>query len=333
LLEAQLMMAIASTASPDVARRLRVLVVDDDEDTRRAMGRLVAQLGHDVAFAADGEDALAYHRVHPADVILADWSMPRMGGPELCRRIRESNGDDHYTYLVLVTAHDQKRRVVEGLRAGADEYLVKPLDIDVLDANLVAAERLTTAMQRRVDGVESLRRDSERFFHAARTDALTTVGNRLLLDEDIAVLHSRAVRYPQRYTLALADVDFFKKYNDRYGHLAGDEALRVVAHTMRETLRSTDAVYRYGGEEFVAILPEQSAPESAIAMERVRAALAAKAIPHADGVAGLLTISVGVAELSPSNDLDSEAWLQRADAALYRAKAEGRDRVSIASPS
>lgn len=146
-------------------------------------------------------------------------------------------------------------------------------------------------------------------------------------DEDLDVLWSRAKRYGQRYSVAICDIDHFKKYNDRYGHLAGDQVLRSIAQTIRRALRQGDVLYRYGGEEFVAVLPEQPVVEAASAMNRVRDAIERLGIAGAEQ--GVVTISVGVAELDATIDANLEAWLRRADAALYRAKANGRNRVEL----
>jgi diguanylate cyclase (GGDEF)-like protein len=177
-----------------------------------------------------------------------------------------------------------------------------------------------------------LRREGQTSYHAARIDPLTEIPNRLRLREDLEAVHSNAKRYGLRYCAALCDVDDFKRYNDRYGHPAGDHALRTIASTLRKHLRPGDTVYRYGGEEFLIILPEQSLNEAVGALDRVRAEVERLGIPTFDEPTGggapaprLLTISIGVAELEDAAHVDD--WIQRADAALYRAKARGKNCV------
>jgi diguanylate cyclase (GGDEF)-like protein len=255
--------------------------------------------------------------------------MPGMTGPALCRRARSREDDAPYTYFILVTGHHDRAHLMEGMAAGADDFQKKPVDLDELEARLVSAARVV-GLHRRLDAqTRELRSDSARLVVAARTDALTGLGNRLRMNEDLATARSRAARYGHRYSIAICDVDRFKDYNDAYGHLAGDDVLRQVARQLRQQLRTGDSVYRYGGEEFVVLLPEQDAREATDALERIRAAIEGTEIV---APAGVLTLSAGVAELDLRTDDSVERWLGRADAALYAAKTSGRNRVCT-SPS
>jgi two-component system chemotaxis response regulator CheY len=327
--------APASGPATGASAPLRVLVVDDDAATRLVLASAVEVAGHTVATAGDGEEAWRVWNASHFDIILADGRMPRLDGYELCRRIREreSESESAYTYFVFVSALDDREHRLQGARAGADDYLTKPVDLDALDAQLVAAARVTALHRRLAETARVLRTDSERSFRAARTDALTALGNRRKLDEDLERAEALARRYGHRFACALCDVDLFKKFNDRYGHLAGDEALRKVAEALASELRKGDEVYRFGGEEFLVLLPEQGVEEAAEAMDRVRAAVERLAIPHEDTTTGRLTLSVGVAELSFRAGEDREAGIARADAALYRAKAQGRNRVFSERPA
>jgi diguanylate cyclase (GGDEF)-like protein len=296
---------------------LRILVVDDDEIVRQALAQALRELGFDCASARNGFEALDLQRVKPFDIVLCDWLMPGMDGLELCRRIRRHD-KDAYTYFIFVTGLVDQAHVVEALRGGADEYITKPVNLEELRARLVPAVRITLANRLLRKQNATLRRGSERSFKAARVDPLTEVGNRLRLREDLEALLARASRYGHRYCLALCDIDWFKHYNDHFGHLAGDAALRRVAESIEHSVRRGDTVYRYGGEEFVVILPQQSLTQAAAVMDRVR-----------ERVERLgLTISIGIAELSEA-EASPDAWLERADKALYRAKANGRNRVEL----
>jgi diguanylate cyclase (GGDEF)-like protein len=304
--------------------RLSVLVVEDDEAMRELVAHMVTRLGHAVVTASDGLEAWETQQAKPADVILSDWSMPRMSGVELCRSVRAVTAS--YTYFVLMTARG-KAHFVEGMRAGADDYLQKPVDLDELEARLRSGGRVVAMQRALVARNLKLARDSDALFDVARVDALTQSGNRLRLREDLEELEGRAARYGHRYTAGLADIDLFKTYNDTNGHLAGDDALRRVASAMSGALRKGDSLYRYGGEEFLLILPEQGLAEAREVMERVRRRVEALAIRGAGAAGDPLTVSIGVAELQyPAT---SEDWLRRADSALYAAKRNGRNRVEV----
>jgi diguanylate cyclase (GGDEF)-like protein len=309
---------------------LDVLVADDDPATRSGLEKALALLGHRCRVASDGQEAWDLHRAQHADVILSDWCMPRMDGVELCRRVRAADAEAAYTYFILMTSRDDKDHYIRGMEAGADDYHGKPIDLDELAARLVSAGRVVALHRRLAETLLLLRRDSRRSFQVARIDALTGVANRLRMSEDLDVIWSQARRYGHGYSAALVDIDWFKRYNDERGHLAGDDVLRRVAHAVRHSLRQGDGLYRYGGEEFLVILPEQTLSEAVHAMDRVREAVEALAIDTpAEG--GVVTISVGIAELGP-DDETQDAWLHRADAALYGAKAGGRDRVCTDPP-
>jgi two-component system, cell cycle response regulator len=316
--------------SEAVEEPLNVLVVDDDAHVRGALARAVRDLGHVCSVAADGEDALETYRDQGADVIVSDWMMPGLTGPELCSRIRAEPGA--YVYFVLATGLDDRDHLRRGMRAGADDYLTKPVDLDQLAARLAVAARVVTANHKLGRENRRLRRDSERLFADSRIDALTGVGNRRRMDEDVHALGANADRYGRAISAALVDIDRFKRYNDHFGHPAGDELLRRVATTIAGELRAGDSVYRYGGEEFLVLLDAQPLSMARVVMERIRRAVEALAIPTYPS--GVITISAGVAERRP-NELPhqddgrfvDEDWVARADQAMYAAKHQGRNRV------
>jgi diguanylate cyclase (GGDEF)-like protein len=311
---------------------LNVLVVEDEDVSRRGLEQAVKLLGYQCRSAKDGLEAWQMHESDPADVILSDWKLPRMDGLELCRRLRDTEREGAYTYFIFLTSYGDKEHLLLGMQAGADDYHSKPVDIDELQARLVSAQRVIGLHRRLAEKTLSLRRDSQTSFAVARRDALTGIANRLRMDEDLTTLWSQAARYARPICLAICDIDRFKKYNDHFGHLAGDEVLRRIAQALRDGLRQADGVYRYGGEEFLAVLPEQGLAEAARAMDRVRKKVESFAIPTV-GKPGFVTISVGVAQLDVRRDDSLAEWLGRADAALYGAKNSGRNRVEPAPPS
>jgi diguanylate cyclase (GGDEF)-like protein len=301
---------------------MKVLVADDDPGSLMVARAAVERSGHDCLAAADGDEAWALYREHQPDVVVTDWMMPGMDGLALCRAIR-AREQDLYTYVVLLTSQGSRDDVLAGLEAGADDYVTKPLDPFVLHARLLVARRITTlhadlAHYRRV------------LSRQARTDPLTGLHNRLKLSEDLERLHLRSGRYGEQYSLAMCDVDNFKSYNDVYGHQAGDLALRAVAAALLGIVRKSDGVYRYGGEEFLLVLPQQSVSGAKALMERALEAVRDLAIVHAGDPSGQLRLSAGIASFSAGHRVDAETLVGEADAALYAAKAAGRNRVELA---
>jgi diguanylate cyclase (GGDEF)-like protein len=302
---------------------MRILVVDDEPLSRQVLQAAVEQLGHQWTAAQDGEAAWQYFNQDKPEVLITDLLMPEVDGLELCRRVRADTRTG-YTYIILVTVLGDRHDVVRGMEAGADDYLIKPVQLFDLQARLIAAQRVT-------DLHAQLDRHRAELAHLARHDPLTGLGNRRSLEEDLAVLHARSQRYGHRFAVAMCDIDRFKAYNDTHGHQAGDQALRAVAATIARELRGGDSVYRYGGEEFLLVLPEQTLDTARVAVERVRSAVERLAIPQpAAGPGGILTLSAGIAAFGPGEAPTAEELLQRADAALYRAKAAGRNQLALA---
>ena len=308
---------------------MRILIAEDDVAARLIIQAVVRSLGHECVVATDGEEAWRLFRTADVDAVISDRRMPGLDGVELCRLIRAAPRDS-YAYFIFLTVVDDKAAVAGGMAAGADDYLVKPLDADELRMRLAVADRVTTLHRQLARQSAELERLNRALFAQSRTDALTGLGSRLKLREDLEAIAARVRRYGHGYCVVMCDVDFFKAYNDGHGHLAGDEVLRTVAQTVRATCRGGDHAYRYGGEEFLILLPEQSLDGGFTAAERHRLAIEALAIPHpANPCGGVVTISAGVASLATADAAPIDAWLAAADAALYRAKQSGRNRVAV----
>ena len=243
--------------------------------------------------------------------MITDLSMPGLDGSGLVSRIR-STPDAPYAYVLVLTAESDEGQARAAMEAGADDLVIKPLDPAELERKLIAAQRVT---------------DLHRRMHTdARQDTLTGIGNRLRLAEDLDALCGRVTRYGHAYCVALLDVDRFKALNDSAGHRAGDDVLRKLAAALAATIRRGDTLYRYGGEEFLVLLPEQSLDGAQLAGERLRAAVEDLGIEHPAG--GTVTASVGVAGLG-SPACSPEELFELADRALYRAKEAGRNRVEV----
>ncbi|QIN77574.1 diguanylate cyclase [Rubrobacter marinus] len=310
---------------------MRVLIAEDDAVSRAILKRAVEKLGHECTAANDGLAAWEAYLANPeVDVIISDWMMPGLDGPALCEKVRGYDGKrDGYPFFIFLTALGDKAHLLEGMQAGADDYLSKPLDREELGARLLAATRVTSLHRQLNSQKRELERLNFELFKQARRDPLTKLGNRLRLREDLETLRARVERYGHSYSALLCDVDYFKLYNDTYGHLKGDDVLRRVAEVVLETFRTGDSSYRYGGEEFLAILPEQTLGSAAVAAERLRSAVEGLAIPHEGSPLGVVTVSCGLAELASGAQKTIDDLLKEADTALYEAKDKGKNNVAV----
>jgi two-component system chemotaxis response regulator CheY len=310
---------------------MRILIADDDSTSRLLLKAMASKLGHTCLVAKDGSSAWDMLSSESVDVLLTDWVMPGIDGPELCRRVRhELSGG--YVYVVLITGLGQPERVLEGMSAGADDYLIKPVEPFAVQTRLVAAERVT-ALHRQVAHFRTkLEQANLELLGQSLTDALTGLGNRRRMEEDLGRTHARALRASRPYSVALFDIDHFKLFNDHYGHLAGDEALRQVARCLDKLVRAGEGVYRYGGEEFLLLLPDCTVDDAAVAARRLCQAVADTAMAHTarPTAPAVVTLSGGVSCWAPGSSLMVPEVLNQADAALFRAKSAGRNCVQVA---
>jgi two-component system chemotaxis response regulator CheY len=307
---------------------VRVLVADDDATSRLMVTAMVAKSGHECVDAADGSSAWRRLVSGDIDVLLTDWMMPGMDGPELCRQVREELGD-HYVYIVLITGLGNPGQVLEGMGAGADDYLVKPVDPFSVQTRLVAAERVTGLHRQLRDVRRQLERANLELLGRSLTDPLTGLGNRRRLDEDLARVHADAARDGTSYSVVLFDIDHFKLFNDRYGHPAGDQTLRRVGQCLESETRRGQDSYRYGGEEFLVLLQRCDLDAATQVAERIGRAVAACSIPHTARPTPppVVTVSGGVACRRPDSGSSSSDLISQADHALFEAKSAGRNCV------
>jgi diguanylate cyclase (GGDEF)-like protein len=305
---------------------LTVLLVEGSPIVRQGLSRLIEGRGHTVIATADPDEAWARLRDHPADVVVADWSTPdRAAGALLARlRAREASDGAAYTGVILLAAPAGRAAVVAALEAGADACLLKPVDASSLSPALLAAARVVRLERRLRERDEVVRRQEETLREEVRRDALTRMGNRVRLDEDLRRFRGRAQRYGHRAVAVMVGIDQFRRYSDALGRAAGDEALRRVAKAVRSTLRDADGAYRFSGDQMLLILPEQDEDGGVICAERCRAAIGAMRLPHPrSDAAETVTLSAGVAELQGSGRDAIDDWLRRAEQALDAARASG----------
>lgn len=305
---------------------MKILVVEDDMVSAKIVVKRAELLGHGCDVVRDGDEA--WRRLsapHDLDVVISGWFQPGLTGKELCVRVRERS--DRYVPFIFVTAAGDRDHQLDGMHAGADDYLTKPLDLHELRLRLIAAERLV-ALHRRLEAqADELRRLNGKLYDQGRQDTLTGIPNRLRLEEDAAHLYDQAVKLGLGYSLAMIDVDQFKAYNDHFGHPRGDEALRSIAGAIVQSSRTGDQVYRYGGEEFVLVLQTDSRDAAVRIVDRVRKAVQRLGLVHPTAANGVVTISAGVATMNPNVPRPAHEVVQRADLALYQAKRAGRNRV------
>jgi two-component system cell cycle response regulator len=306
---------------------VRILIADDDVVSRKMLAALLMTWGYEVSIVSDGVQAwrLLQDAEAPRLAIL-DGMMPGLDGRQLCRMVRNRQTDT-YTYLLLVTAKSAREEIVGGLEAGADDYLIKPFEPLELKARLITGRRILGMQEQLLAAREALR-------HQALTDSLTGVWNRRAIMDILAQELERSRREGGPLAVVLADLDHFKRINDTCGHLGGDEVLREAARRMKTILRPYDLIGRYGGEEFLIVLPGCSRPNAVKCAERVRACLAAEPVRHQDQSIGM-TGSFGVVVFQPPAPGESQAvqpgelqrLLHAVDGVLYQAKRAGRNRV------
>ncbi len=307
---------------------MKILIAEDDLVSRLILQKTLENWGYEVRAAENGRQAWEILQREDLQLIIADWIMPVMDGITLCREIR-SSGIHGYVYFILLTGKDKKEDIVRGLDAGADDYLAKPFERDELKVRVRAGERIIKLEKELSEKNERLRQLNVSLRELAGIDPLMGIGNRRTFHTVIEKVHHRADRYSQGYSIIMCDIDNFKSYNDIYGHLAGDEVLKAVAGEIKKTIRASDEVFRYGGEEIVIVaVPEQDAEGTVAVAERIRKSVESLGIDHEGSGRGRVTISCGVAVFDKARgDGRWEAVLARADKALYDAKEAGRNRV------
>ncbi len=314
-------------SEPRGAEGLQVMVAEAEDSSRELLVRTLEEWGFSVVQAVDGLDAWQMFESEPVKLIIADWKMPNLDGIELCRKVR-SFGHAGYVYFILVSGSDTKEDLLRGLHEGADDYLIKPLEREELRARLRVGERLLTLERELNERTAKLIELNAELESLACIDPLMDIGNRRHFHDMMAKIHHRACRYEQGYGVVICDVDHFKRFNDTYGHLAGDEVLKKVARTMERTLRSSDEIFRYGGEEIVVVLPGQLMDSTLLVAERIRRSVESLGIEHGASSSGVFTLSCGVSVFDPETCKTGwEGVIDSADKALYRAKEQGRNRV------
>jgi two-component system chemotaxis response regulator CheY len=301
---------------------VRILIAEDDRPSRRLLTINLSEGGHTVIETEDGLQALDVLQRERPRMVITDWMMPHMTGLDLVTRIRALDGG--YTYTILLTALADKERVLQGLAAGADDYLTKPYMPEELLARVKIGERILQLEDHLGDAREQME-------YLAMHDSLTGLLNRRAIQQHVEAETVRATRTAAPMGVILMDLDLFKDVNDRFGHSVGDQALRNFSEIVQQMIRPYDWAGRWGGEEFLIVLPGVSEVDAVSVAERIRISVETAMLPLPDGSAMRFTVSMGVASASGTKGpIVPEKLVQAADEALYRAKSEGRNRVCLA---
>jgi two-component system, cell cycle response regulator len=319
-------------SNPLEVSRIPVLVVDDEPTLRSVLRQVLEDDGYFVTDAPCAEQALESFRQRPVPLVISDIVMGKMSGLELLREIKQIEPE---TLVIMMTSHASLEAATNALRSGAYDFLLKPFeDITLISAVAARASEKIRLTESNRELVESLRRKAEELEHAnsmlrelAERDGLTGLHNHRYFREALDRELARSARHRRLFSLVMIDIDHFKRFNDTYGHLAGDEALKHLAGILQNLCRSSSVVARYGGEEFVMIVPENDSEGARVFADRVRDTVELTPFRNSGEALSLpLTISLGISTF-PEDGIDARTLIQRADKALYYAKADGRNTV------
>ncbi len=305
-----------------------ILIAEDNVVSRKILEKGLIKAGFDVVSVENGKEAFKILKNDFFPIVITDWNMPEMTGPELCRAIRGENFPG-YVFIILVTANDTNDDIIAGLEAGADDYLIKPINQAELVARLKAGKRVLKLER-------SLKEANEKITILSITDSLTGIYNRSYLNERLPQEIARSFRYGHPLSILMCDIDRFKRINDTYGHLMGDKILKDFVDCLNGSIRQgIDWMARYGGEEFLIILPETHAHGGYLGAERLRKVVSEN-IFTIDGEDIQITASFGVSGFDPTereDKMSTESLIAESDKYLYQAKEEGRNRVKGAQMS
>ena len=316
---------MGTDSSTAASTKKKILVVDDHEDNVEVLRARLESRGYEVEGAMNGQEALdTVSRWYP-DLVLLDVMMPDMDGLEVVRRLK-ANPALPFIPVIMQTALDSTERIVAGLEAGADDYVTKPINFAELEARVRSLLRIKKLQQDLGDREKELSEMNDKLLRISLTDGLTGVDNRRALEQRLHEMFEHSLRLHEPISVVMCDIDHFKKVNDTFGHQAGDEVLKQFANILKEEAREIDRVGRYGGEEFLLLLPGTVLDAAVTFAERLRQKVDAHTFSYEGGTLNR-TVSFGVASWPHPKIKGREAMLKAADDALYVAKETGRNRV------
>jgi len=303
-----------------------ILFIEDNKVQAKTGKKDMEDLGHKVTLAMDGKSAIKALSVNTYDLVLMDLVLPDMHGNQICQWLKQSE-ETRVLPIIMLTAQSSVKDCVTGLESGADDYLEKPYNKSELNARIRACLR-TKALQ---DKLAEKNRELENLLHEverlAITDHLTGLFNRRHFNTMLQREYNMAQRYKRPLSCLMADIDHFKSINDSQGHHAGDSVLRELSNTLKKTLRSVDIIARWGGEEFVVLMPQTNLDASMEAAERLLTSVASYKFKELRDMS--VTLSIGVSSVPDTSISSAESMVKAADSALYRAKENGRNRIEV----
>jgi diguanylate cyclase (GGDEF)-like protein len=307
---------------------MKILIVEDTRANLLVITQYVQRLGATALQAECGERAIEIFQNERPDMVLLDIVLPDVDGFAVAQRLRSLEVDGGWTPIIFLSSLGRDEDIEKGIAAGGDDYLPKPVSEIVLGAKIRAMQRIIQMRTSLVVLARKLDTANQELKRLSASDGLTGIANRRLFDEYLNREWRRARRSSSTLALMMCDVDHFKLFNDTYGHQAGDDCLRRVAGAIQKSMsRASDIVARYGGEEFVVVLPETQIGGALFVAEKVRHAIHELHLAHSASPHGRVTLSVGIASLTPGESDGMESLIGAADRALYQAKHNGRDRV------
>jgi diguanylate cyclase (GGDEF)-like protein len=295
---------------------MKVIIADDDATTRCLLENTMEKWNYDVLSTTNGLEALdALLKQDESCMVLLDWIMPEIDGIDVCRIIRERQKEQAYIYIIMLTGKQKQEDVITGLDAGADDFLVKPFDYEELRMRMRVGQRILQLQ--------------DQLTEKAYYDQLTAIYNRMAILDILKREFSRSKRSNQPLSIIMVDLDHFKNVNDTYGHLGGDVVLKGAASCMKDAIRTYDSIGRYGGEEFLIVVPGSGQNETSKLAKRIQDNLADSAFEYNDQQISI-TISMGISDNCTIGIKDIDSLIRVADEALYQAKDDGRDCFVIA---
>ena len=303
---------------PEQPEPFHIAIVDDDPAIRRLVRLFLKRSGYEIEEFATGDEARVALQTIAWDLAILDRRLPDMDGVELCQELK-ANPEFKSRYVIMLTGEDEQEDKVQGLDLGADDYITKPFQYPELLARIRAAKRI-------VDLQKELRETNKRLELLSITDGLTKLYNHRHFQDELARAFEESARYQRPLSLAIIDLDFFKKVNDTYGHAIGDEVLKAVAQMFQASIRSTDLAARYGGEEFAVMMPETDLDDGIAFAEKIRSLVETTSIETQAGSISV-AVSIGVSTVPHPKIHSAKELIVSADKALYRAKKGGRNQV------
>lgn len=307
---------------------MKILIVEDASATLLVVSKYIERFGAQPIAVNNGEQAISAFRNEQPDMVLLDAMLPDIDGFSVARQMRAHEKPGAWTPIIFLSGMTSDKDLEKGIAAGGDDYLYKPVSEAVLNAKVRAMQRIIQMRTSLVVLARELDTANQELKRLSASDGLTGIANRRFFDEHLSREWRRARRGSGEIAILMCDVDHFKAYNDTYGHQAGDDCLRQVAHKIRDSMeRAADLAARYGGEEFVVLLPDTPIAGAHIVAEKLRQTIHALKLPHAGSAHHHVTLSIGIAAMAAGDQNTQQTLIEAADRALYRAKHAGRNLV------